>query len=277
MKTESWAQFPYADERFEYPAQTLAEAWPALHRGDQEPFPDRERVLAMDPDCADADTVSAALQQAWRDFHAGHFAAAVVAADALGLIGHAVANKACGIYADYLEEDDETKVEIYRVGIRRAEQAIQRWPKDANAHYFHAFLLGRYSQSISVTKALTEGVAGKIRQSLDQALKLAPKHAEAWTASGLYHAEIIDKVGKLIGGMTYGASADKSLADCRKALELTPKAPIAHMEYGNALYLLYGDRRLDESNECYAKAAAIEPIEAMQRLDVQYARDYLEG
>lgn len=277
MKTDSWAEFPRAEARFEYPDQALAEAWPELHRGDQEPFPDRDRILDMDPECADAEAAAAALQQAWRDFHAGRFAAAVAGADALGLVGHAVANKACGIYADYLEDDDETRVDIYRGGIRRAEAAIKRWPKDANAHYFHAFLLGRYSQSISVTKALAEGVGGKIRQSLDQALKLAPEHAEAWTASGLYHAEIINKVGKLIGGMTYGASADKSLADCRKALELTPDAPIAHMEYGNAQYLLYGDKRLDECNACYEKAAAIKAIDAMQCLDAQYAKDYLDG
>ncbi|MGY6553259.1 MAG: hypothetical protein ACXIUM_01925 [Wenzhouxiangella sp.] len=277
MKTAHWAEFPHADQRFEYPEQALAKAWPELHRGDQEPFPDRNRVLALVPDCADPDATASALQQAWRDFHAGRFADAVAGAEALGLIAHAVANKASCIYADYLEEDDAAKVEIYTAGVARAAAAKERWPDDANAHYFHGSLLGRYSQSISVTKALAEGVAGKIRQSLDQALKLAPLHAEGWMASGLYHAEIINKVGKLIGGMSYGASADKSLADCRKALELTPKAPLAHLEYGNALYLLYGDKRLNESNEAYEKAAAIKPIDAMQRLDVQYARDYLEG
>lgn len=277
MKTDSWAEFPHPDSRFEYAGQALAKAWPDLHRGDQEPYPDRDRVLTMDPDCADADATAAALQQAWRDFHAGRFAEAVAGAEALGLIAHTVANKASCIYADYLEDDEDQKLEIYTAGIARAEAAKKRWPKDANAHYFRGSMLGRYSQSISVTKALAEGVAGKIRQSLDQALKLAPKHAEGWMASGLYHAEIINKVGKLIGGMSYGASADKSLADCRKALELTPKAPLAHLEYGNALYLLFGDKRLDESNEAYEKAAAIAPIDAMQRLDVQYARDYLDG
>ncbi len=255
----------------------MNKAWSELHRGDQEPFPDVERIETIDPQCADPAGTAQALQQAWRDFHAGRFAEAVRGAETVGLIAHAVANKASGIYADYLEEDEATKVDIYREGIRRAEAAIDRWPNDANAHYFRAFLLGRYSQSISVTKALAEGVAGKIRQSLDAALELAPKHAEAWTASGLYHAEIIDKVGKLIGGMTYGANADRGLADCRRALEFTPNAPIAHLEYGNALYLLFGDKRLDESNKAYSKAAAIKPIEAMQHLDVQYAKDYLQG
>ncbi|TVS10507.1 MAG: hypothetical protein EA419_10565 [Wenzhouxiangella sp.] len=272
MQTTRWAEFPHPSKTFEYADQALAEHWAELHRGDQEPFPDRERVLALDPDCADPEATALALQQAWRDFHAGRFAAAVDGAEEIGLIAHAVANKASGIYADYLEEDDQVKLDIYQAGVRRAEAAIQSFPDDANAHYFHAFLLGRYSQCISVTKALAEGVGGKIRKSLDRALKLAPKHAEALTASGLYHAEIIDKVGKLIGSMTYGASADKAVADCRKALELTPQAAIAHLEYGNALYLLYGDKRLEESNQAYEKAAAMESMDAMQKLDTEYAK-----
>ncbi len=277
MDPSDWAGFPHPNDLFDYAGARLESAWSDLHRGDQEPFPDAGRVAALDPDCPDTMATAAALQLAWRHFHAGRFGEAVAAAEAIGPLAHAVANKACGIYADYLEDDETIKLKIYRAGIARAEAAIRRWPDDANAHYCHAFLLGRYSQTIAITRALAEGVAGKVRQSLDRALALAPKHAEAWTASGLYHAEIIAKVGKLIGGMTYGASADRALADCRKALELTPAAPIAHLEYGNALYLLHGDRSLEASNDAYTQAAGIQPIDAMQCLDVQYARDYLAG
>ena len=85
------------------------------------------------------------------------------------------------------------------VHVETLSEAFEAFPDDANAHYFHAFNLGRYSQSISIIKALKQGVGGKILGSLKSALKLEPKHAEAHTALGMYHAEIIDKVGKLIG------------------------------------------------------------------------------
>ncbi|MEN1728094.1 MAG: hypothetical protein AAGJ52_06605, partial [Pseudomonadota bacterium] len=98
-----------------------------------------------------------------------------------------------------------------------------------------------------------------------------PAHAEAMTAFGLYHAEIIDKVGKRVGSMTYGASADKAMEYFDAALAITPDAPIAHLEFGNGLYLLYGDKRLDESNAAYATAAEQAPIDAMQTLDRDYA------
>jgi tetratricopeptide (TPR) repeat protein len=255
MNTSDWAEFPHDATAFRYDGQRLIEAWTELHRGDCEPLPEDER-----------------LQEAWRLFHAGEFAAAVELAEDIGLEAHAVANKASGIYADYLEEDDDAKISIYQAGIARAEAAIESFPDDANAHYFHAFLLGRYSQCISVTKALSEGVGGKIRESLDNALSLAPGHAEAHTALGLYHAEIINKIGRMIGAMTYGASADEAMEHFQKALELTPEAPIAHIEYGNGLYLLHGDKRLEDSNAAYEKAAAIKPIDAMQKLDVEFAK-----
>jgi tetratricopeptide (TPR) repeat protein len=76
----------------------------------------------------------------------------------------------------------------------------------------------------------------------------------------------------MVGKLTYGASADKALEHFERALELTPEAPIAHIEYGNGLYLLFGDKRLEESNAAYEKAAKIKPIDAMQKLDVEYAK-----
>ncbi len=255
MDTAKWAVFPHASKNFQYPGDKLVQAWDELHRGDAEPLPDEPAIL-----------------EAWRRFHAGDFSGAVTLADETGLEAHAVANKASGIYADYLEEDENSQVAIYQDGIRRAEAAIREWDDDANAHYFHAFLLGRYSQSISIGRALTQGIAGKVRESLENALSLAPEHAEAHTALGLYHAEIVNKVGRMVGKLTYGASADKALEHFERALELTPKAPIAHIEYGNGLHLLFGDDRLDDSNAAYEKAAAIKPIDAMQKLDVEFAR-----
>jgi len=254
MDTSKWTAFPHAAETFRYPGEELEAAWDELHRGDVEPLPGDENAA-----------------EAWRRFHAGDFAGAVNLADEAGLEAHAAANKASGIYADYLEEDEKAKIAIYQSGIRRAEQAIEAWADDANAHYFHAFLLGRYSQSISIAEALARGIGGKVRKSLERALDLSPDHAEAHTALGLYHAEIVAKVGKMVGKVTYGASADKALEHFERALELTPEAPIAHIEYGNGLYLLFGDKRLDESSAAYEKAAAIEPIDAMQKLDVEYA------
>lgn len=257
MDTRKWAEFTGDTSAFEYPGEKLEKAWADLHAGDREPWPADE-----------------AIQHAWRSFHSGDFAAAVDAALAHGDTAHVVANKASGIYADYLEEDDGVKQAIYTAGIERAEAAMADDPDDPNSFYFHAYHLGRYSQSISIAKALSQGLGGKIKKSLDRVIELEPRHAEAHTALGLYHAEVISKVGKLVGSMTYGASADKSMEHFNEAIRIS-NAPIAWIEYGNGLYLLYGEKRVDDSNEAYEKAAGMKPLDAMQSLDIDYARNSL--
>jgi tetratricopeptide (TPR) repeat protein len=280
-----WNVFPYPDSGFDFAGEALAEAWDELHTGDRVVFPEADHlqdVLEQHPGAApegfdgDLETLADTLQEAWRAFHLGDFQRAVDLGERCGLLGHAPANKATGIYASYLEQDEQRQAALFSAAADRAEQAIQALPDDPNACYFHAFNLGRYSQSVSVVAALRQGIGGKIQSSLDRTLQLEPDHAEAHTAYGMYHAEIIDKVGKMIGGMTYGASADKALTHFERALELTPDSPIAHIEFGNGLYLLHGDRQLDRVTDLYIQASEMTPRDAMEKLDVQSALAELE-
>ena len=256
---KNWNPFPHDASAFEFDADTLLELWPELHRGDCEPAPDSEDLL-----------------EAWAAFHAGDFGKAVELAESIGIAAHAVMTKSSGIYASYLEEDDQAEIECFQAAIETAEEAMETYPDDPNAYYFHAFNLGRYSQSISVVKAIKQGFAAKIRSSLESALELQPDHAEAHTAMGMYHAEIIDKIGKMIGSMTYGASESEAIEHLERAIELTPDAPIAHIEYANGLYLLYGDRKLDEVSDLYVKASEMTPRDAMEKLDIEFAKSELE-
>lgn len=256
---KQWAAFPHPDKAFDYSGARLARAWDGLHAGDCEPLP-------KDP----------GLQEAWRAFHRGDFKAAYDAGVALGPAGASVAVKAAGVHATYLLADEKARLQRFQSLVALAEAAIAALPRDPNAHYRRAYALGRYSQGLSVAKALQEGLAGKVRESLDRTLELAPKHAEAHTALGLYHAEIIAKVGAMIGGLTYGAKAAAGEKHLARALELTPESPIAHIEYGNGLMLLYGARREDDAAAAYETASRLAPRDAMEKLDVEFARSQLE-
>jgi tetratricopeptide (TPR) repeat protein len=275
-----WAPFPHPDKAFEYAGDKLAKAWPKLHAGDQEPFPDDKHVARLLKSNAalgkDAGKLAAALQDAWRAFHRGDFQEAYDSGVALKALGASVAVKAGGIHATYLVRSDKDKIARYEALARLAETAIDALPGEANSHYRRAFALGRYSQCISVTKALAQGVAGKVRESLDAALKIAPKHAEARTALGLYHAEIVGKVGGMLAKLTYGASAGEAEKQLKEALKLTPDSPIAWIEYGNMLLLLYGEKREDDVAEAYQKASKLKPHDAMEALDAAWARDQIE-
>ena len=249
-----WNEYPHDNAPFDYQGDALQDSWEELHDGDLEPFPADET-----------------LQEAWRCYHRGDFQQAVMLADEHGPGGHVVANKATGMYATHLEKGEKRRIDCFKSAIARGEKAISEFPGEANSHHFYAFNLGRYSQSISIVKALKQGIGGKILNALTRVLEIQPGHADAHTALGLYHAEIIDKIGKLIGGMTYGASEKKAIEHFKKAIRLAPLSPIAHIEYGNGLYMLHGDSRLDEVSDLYERATAFTPRDAVEKLDIELA------
>ena len=276
-KSTQWAAFPGPGKSFDFAGDKLKKQWAKLHKGDCEPFPDAKAVVAQLGKAAkDAEGIAEKLQDAWRAFHAGEFQTAFEIGQSLGPIGASVACKAGGIHADYLVDDDKTKLSRYELLMQLAEEASQALPDVANAHYRRAFAIGRFSQGISIAKALKQGLAGKVRESLDRTLALEADHAEAHTALGLYHAEIIDKVGAMLGGLTYGAKAAVGEKHLERATEITPDSPITWIEYGNGLMLLYGDKREDDAAEAYEKASKLKPKDAMEWLDVQFAKSELE-
>jgi tetratricopeptide (TPR) repeat protein len=254
-----WTAYPYPQKEFSYSIETLKKAWPGLHCGDCEPFPK-----------------DAGLQEAWRQYHMGNFAEAAELGQALGIAGFTVANKATMIYATYLEKKVAARLKLLEEVMGRAEEAMKKDARNPNAHYFYAYAAGRYSQGISVIKALAQGYGGKIKAALDTTLRLDPKHADAHTAMGAYHAEIIDKVGAMVGGLTYGAKKEKGVEHFEKAIKLAPKSPVTHIEYANGLMMLFGDSKLDEAAALYDKAADMNPRDAVEKLDVEIAKEELE-
>ena len=259
MAATRWKAFPHPSKAYTYAGDALKKSWNALHRGDCEPFPKAKPV-----------------QDAWRMFHEGKFAEAAALGLEAGGAGITAANKAQAIYANGVEPKAAAKLALFEEVMKRAQAQARSEPKNANAHYLYAYAAGRYSQRISIAKALAQGYGGRIRVALEAALKLQPKHAEAHIAMGAYHAEIIDKVGALVGGLTYGAKRDAGEAHFREALALAPESTIAHIEMANGLVLLHGKRMIDEAGRLYARAAKLSPRDAMEALDVAAAHAEME-
>jgi tetratricopeptide (TPR) repeat protein len=205
--------------------------------------------------------------QAWALFHSGAFQGAFEAGFGLGTVGITVANKACCVYANYLEPSEKTRLALFLQAAERAQVQATQEPLNPAAWYWQAYALGRYSQGISVAKALAEGLGQRIRAALEKTIELQPRHADAHVALGAFHAEVIDKVGPLIGRMTYGARKDVGLSMYRKALALNPESAMARLEYARGLVMLDGDPDSAEATRLYQQAAAIEPMDAKERLD----------
>ena len=253
-----WTAFPYDDADYSVTAAALKKRWSRLHTGDAEPLPKDAAVLA-----------------AWALFHCGDFQKAHDAGLKAGGDGITVANKAQAIYASYLEKSEKTRLAMFQEVAERAEAQAATEPGNASAHYWLAYALGRYSQGISVTKALAQGLGGKVKAALETTIKLQPRHADAHIVLGAFHAEVIDKVGKLLG-RTQGADTATGLKMFQQALKLNPESAVAMTEYANGLVMLEGDKRMKEAEKLYAQAAACEAADAMERLDIEAAKAELE-
>ncbi len=251
-----WTAYPY--DLFDLDAAAVKKQWARLHAGDAEPLPKDAKVL-----------------EAWVLFHRGEFQKAFDAGLKAGGAGITVANKAQAIYANYIEKSEKTKLAMFQEVAARAEALQADEPKNANAYYYEAYALGRYSQGISVAKALTQGLGGKVKSAFETTIKLAPKHADAHIGLGSFHAEVIDKVGGLLG-RTQGADKATGLKLFQQALKLNPTSAIAMVEYANGLVMLEGEKKMKEAEKLYADAAACAPADAMERLDVEMAKEELE-
>jgi tetratricopeptide (TPR) repeat protein len=249
-----WNAFPFAGD-YAFDASSVRKHWERLHASDLEPLPK-----------------DAALLEAWAHFHNGQFHQATEAGLKLGGAGITLANKATCIYATYLELKEKEKLDLYTTAATRAQAQAASDPENPNAWHWQAYALGRYSQGISVAKALAQGLGSKVKDALEKAIALNAKHSDAHVALGAFHAEVIDKVGPLIGGMTYGAKKEVGLRLFKQALVLNPNSAIAMIEYANGMVMLEGDKRMKEATALYEQAAAIDAFDAMERLEVELAR-----
>lgn len=249
-----WIAFPNLGE-YQFDPASVTASWPRLHAGDAEPLPADPAVL-----------------HAWILLHSGDFQLAAQAGLQAGGAGITAANKATCIYANYLEKAEKSRLELFLEVAQRAERQIAQDGRNAGARYWHAFALGRYSQAISVSRALAQGLGGKIKESLEATIRLQPRHADAHIALAVFHAEVIDKVGPLIGGMTYGAKKDVGLQLFQDGLRINPHSPIAMIEYANGLMMLEGETRAPEATQLYERAAACHALDAIERLEIELAR-----
>ena len=241
-----------------FDAQSVLAQWRRLQagQGDFEPPPGGSPLL-----------------EGWAHYHGGDFEqAAAIGLQCGGREGLALANRATAIYANYLERREAARHALFRLVADRAGEQLQADPDDCQAHYWHAYALGRYSQGVSVAKALALGLGGKVKDALERVIELQPTHADAHLALGAFHAEVIDKVGTLVGRMTYGARPETAIELFERGLALNPHSASGLMEYAHGLQMLHGESHHARATSLFEQAAAFIPVDAREHLEVALAR-----
>ena len=252
-----WNPFPHAS-RFSWNALSVASAWDRLHKGDKEPLPHELGAL-----------------NSWALFHNGELEAAYREGLKHGVSGIHAAIKSLCIQARYLERTPARQQSMYLEAVRLAEEQIQKHPTHANAHFFQAYALGRYSHGVSVVKALAQGHGARISTALRETLRLRPDHVDARVALGTYHCEVIDKVGPMVAQMTYGVKKAAGLQLFQEALDLWPESLIARIHYAASLVRMEGDAMLPEARKLYESTLSLDPADALELLEQSLAERLL--
>ncbi|MBM7061593.1 hypothetical protein JQX08_12845 [Pseudomonas sp. UL073] len=291
---DTWKPFPYDQSAYDYSGERLREAWPRLTRGFGDyPFPDADWVLRMATEHPqaleqtvagnrgfsgkpeEAQRYAEQLQQVWRLVFRGDFAAAKRQGLALGVGGQVPAMFAQTLYAMFLAPDQAEKHRLLEEVIAYTDKAGELMQADSVALFGRAYAKARLAEELPVPVVLKRGYTSQIPAELDALLARQPRQPFALALYGGYEAGVIRKVGKLVGRMTYGVSAEQMEQYFVRSFRAADDLPIGHYEYANALGYVYGD---DEQAKVVAqlkRATAIQPINAMEALEVAHAKQLL--
>ena len=240
---------------FSFDARSVQTRWPQLHAADCEPLPDDRYLL-----------------EGWALFHNGRFEEAHRAGLALGVEGLTLVNKASCIHAAHLESRAATRMALLQATAERAAAHVLAQAHNPNAHYLLACALAHYSRGLSVAQVLAQRHGSSIKAALETSIALQARHADAHFALGAFHADIIDKVGILIGAMTYAVRVQSCLKLFQSGFALCPHSVFGMLEYALALHRLEGDAQEQEVQGLYQKAAALEAHDAHDYLLIAQAR-----
>lgn len=292
---DNWKPFPLDQSAYDYSGDKLRQAWPQLTRGFGDyPFPDADWVVSMasrHPQALEktvaagpgftgkpeeAELYAQKLQEVWRLMFHGDFAQAKEQGLALGVGGQVPAMFAQVIYAMFLVPDQTEKHRLLEEVISYTDEAGELVQADTVAQFGRVYAKARLGEELSVPVVLKRGYTSQIPQELDELLAKQPKQPFALALYGGYEAGVIRKVGKLVGRVTYGVSADKMETYFQRSFRARDDLPIGHYEYANALTYVYGDDEENKVIEHLKRAVAIKPISAMEALEVAHAQKLLD-
>ncbi|MCG8669593.1 MAG: hypothetical protein MI867_09290 [Pseudomonadales bacterium] len=277
-------QVDKVESPFEYDAQSILDAWPQVHSIDQEPLPCANTLDALlngsdlsvtSPSFGDdTEALSEHLMSGWVDFHNGDFQGAYEKAVHCGPAATYLALMALNTYASYLAPEKE-RADLLLAATEEAKKAIALFPGVVNIEYAYAINIGRYSETVSIAKAITTGAALNFKKSLDTCLSISPKHVPSLLALGALHAQAIDAIGELAARMSFGATKKKVFKTYEEATKLPNPPPVIFVEYAKNTLLL--EKKNKGMVERLLKQALAAPVlDPLDAFDQQEAVELLE-
>ncbi|OQX39111.1 MAG: hypothetical protein B0D91_02430 [Oceanospirillales bacterium LUC14_002_19_P2] len=302
---DAWAAYPETLPQYDYSGAKLKHHWDRLTTGINEPFPDVAYLKSMvnnhpeltniitdtlnntdstNDQAIDPKTISdteyqlyaAQLQDAWRALFEGRFQEAKQLGIALGPAGYIPALYAQCIYAQHLARTQQEKHNLLREVITLSNSLRGYQPVTHYVLFSNAYAKARIAEDLSLSEALATGYTRPMKSDLEQLMSLQPNHLFGAAALGGVHAGIIEKAGKLVARMTYGANEKIMRKWFEQAMNHNPLPPVIPLEYSIALNRLYGSKEADKIKQLLTKAKAIAPASAEESLEMTKVRAMLK-
>ena len=261
---------------FDFSGERLHTAWDRLHAGDLEPWPGELRATQLwastgAASTGDAATLARALQDAWRHFHEGDFAAAHARGVALGPAGAGVALAAA---SEQVREQgaDAAPWRVLAAALKPLADALsEARPAEPNSHFRFALLQLEHLQAQPMRVLPDWHVLREVHAALQRTLQVTPRHAAAQLALGRFHAQAIGRLG--LNAARAGCAASTTAAEhhLELARRLQPGNPRVWLETARAQQLLAGMRAGAAVTEALRRAARLRPRDGASARDVALA------
>ena len=173
--------------------------------------------------------------------------------------------------------DQAEKQRLLEEVIDYTEQAGPLVKADIVAQFGSVYAKARLAEELSVPVVLKRGYTSEIPKELDALLARQPNQPFALALYGGYEAGVIRKVGKLVGKMTCGVSADKMEQYFARSFRQANDLPIGHYEYANALTYVYGDDEREKAIAQLKQAVAISRSTPWKPSEMAHAKKLLAG
>lgn len=178
--------------------------------------------------------------------------------------GYALAAQSLAIHGHFFGEGDE-KTALFQRGVELAQEAVRLDAAYPEAHVQLAHVTGRHGQALGFLQAVAGGYATRVRESIEEALRLNPDMPAAHLSLATWHAEIVNAAGPM-AGFLYGASARKARQLYHRTLELVPDAKVVYVEYAFGLLLMDEDGNREEARGLLERALGKPSKDAVDRL-----------
>jgi len=288
--TKPWNKVPFDTRPFDMTQEQIKERWPVLMRALGVPYPSPEYLRtrietfpAFKPDNFDGDyeKLSREILETWRLFLRGDYQAAMNKGINQGPAGMIPGKVAQLMYAVYLEpslDDKHMLLQDVANVVREYGSSLDKMKKNKEFHddyviirVGYSYAIGRIAEDVPIPVAISRNYVFKVLDAANDVLALQPDNPLGLAFRAGIDANIVRKVGKATGRVTFGAKQTDVKSFFDRALKQVPDVAVIRYEYGNALLYMDKKRQIDAALEQFKLAAAAKPNFSMEALDAMYA------